>query len=256
MNRKIYFTIAAAMLAVPFTRAAKAQTEFFVEANPTWARPTTAAQAGSSLTTYQGWNDFNSTQSPSFQNPPNDPNSINPSGTPVAFDNAYPGDGAFFIGSGTYQDIYSFSGVLNPQVIVPQYSITGQQLNVLAQIQYFGQDINLNDLLVTYTDANGVQQSVQADTLANYSVTNLYSSSSEFGGFGVADEADYEWAFTVPNTSTLQLSWGWDVTSSALQDIAVDTQSVPVSVPEPASVGLLGLASSLLLRRARRSVRT
>src|SRR5262249_18373453 len=124
--------------------------------------------------------------------------------------------------------------------------------NVLAQVQYFGGDIDLNDLLVTYTDASNVQQTVQASTLPGYSVTQNFLSSSNTP-FGPADQDDYQWTFTVPNTSPIQLNWGWNAISSALQDIAVDTQSVPV--PEPKAVALLGFTSLLLLNRKKRSLR-
>jgi hypothetical protein len=58
----------------------------------------------------------------------------------------------------------------------------------------------------------------------------------------------------LPNDpASLQLNFGWGVTSAAFTDAAIDTQSVTASVPEPASIGLLGGSALMLLGRRRRA---
>ncbi|HWB53012.1 MAG TPA: PEP-CTERM sorting domain-containing protein [Tepidisphaeraceae bacterium] len=198
-----------------------------------WTRPADNTQAIASLTTYQEWDGFNSAAGPNAPTAAANPNA----GTPDAYDAAAASDGAFLIGSPG--DIYSFGAVIKPVVIVPGYNIAGDQLNVQVEIQSYGSLISVDDLNV-----NGIP----ATSLDNYSHTEVYNDGGADNGFGVAYTADEVWTFSLPDTALLDISWGWDVESSAWQVASVDTQSAPL--PEPASLALL-ILGAILIRRKR-----
>jgi len=191
-------------------------TGFFL---PAWAVPTSNAQASSTGTTYQEWDNFI---------PPGGPNapyiaSINPNGTPNAFDSSSATSGGFNSGG----NIYSFSGVITPRAIVPTFNLAGHVLNVQVQVQTRGSTI------VDTLTANGIAVS----TLPNFSHTSVIASSLGAQG-NVINEI---WKFTLPaDPAGLQLDWAWGVTSASLDVIRVDTQSV--AVPEPAAIALCGTA--------------
>jgi len=224
------------------------------EINPSWTRPASSAQAAATLTTYAEWDGFAVTAAT------NNPTGASYFGVslsaPVAGDSSSTTSGAFIIGNGTANnanytntstgDIYSFSGVITPLITVPEYNIAGNQLKVLVQVEQDGSDIDTSQLTV-----NGMK----ASTLPNYSETQTYTDGgSDFGGFGTAYRNDYAWLFTLPaDTSLLNLNFGWGETSASLVSAVIDTQSVPAtSVPEPASIGLLGGSVLMLLGKRRR----
>ncbi|HZZ43303.1 MAG TPA: hypothetical protein VFE58_10225 [Tepidisphaeraceae bacterium] len=229
-------------------------TPIHTQIDPAWTRPTSAAIADSTLSTYAQWNGFAAT---SVTNLPTGDSYFGSSLTslPTAGDSTSGGatpDGAFVISNGTANnsyysnvstgDIYSFSAPIAPRINMPTYNIAGNQLNVLVQVESDGSAIDSSQLTV-----NGIP----VTSLPNYSVTQTYTI-TESTGFGDAVRNDYAWSFTLPSDpASLQLDFGWADPSTALVSAIVDTQSV-VALPEPASCTLLALPLLTLLRRHRR----
>lgn len=210
---------------------------------PSWTRPTTNTEAANTLTTYQQWDSILSTATSTPAGPNAPTTVVNPNSTGSLTDNiwdtAYPSDGAFAAGT----DIYSFSGVLNPEIDIAGYGISGNQLNVVVELQTLGSAIDTSLLTV-----NGVA----ASSLPGYSTYEAYNDGgSTFGGFGTAYLIDNVWTFTTTDTSQLKLNFGWGVTSAAFQGALVDTRSFVAPVPEPASMAALGMGALALLRRRR-----
>lgn len=190
--------------------------------------------------------------------------STNSNGTAVWYDEAVATDGDINAGG----DAYSFSGVLNPVAVVPGFNVSGNQLKVLVEVQFFGGTIDTgapagsadpgpNDpgdptaLTATYTDPSGTMHvNVPVNSLPGFSYNEVYNDGgSDFGGFGIAYQIDGVWEFTLPqDTSSLELSWDWGAVSSALQDMTIYTESV-AAVPEPCSLWLaiLGLSAVVAL---------
>ncbi len=212
--------------------------------NPSWTRPTTAANAASTLTTYAEWDGFAVTAT---TNQPTGNSAFgNSLFVPTAGDSSSSTSGSFLLPDGTANnsyysgtsigDIYSFGAVITPQIIVPGYNVAGNQLNVLVQVEAYGAVIDTSSLT-----ANGIT----ASTLPNYSVTETYTDGGQDVGFGTAYRNDYAWTFTLPSdTASLQLNFGWGEVSAAFVSAVVDTQSVPV--PEPSALLLGSLAGALL----------
>lgn len=219
-----------------------------------WTRPTSASNAASSLAAYAEWDGFavsSATNAPTG----NSYFSSNLTSIPRAGDSSSSTSGSFIIANGTANnayysnastgDIYSFSGVIKPQITMPTYNVAGNHLNVLVQVEQDGQQIDTSQLTV-----NGIL----ASTLPNYGVTETYTDGGTQSGFGTAYTNDYAWTFTLPDDpSSLELDFGWGVTSSALTSAVIDTQSSSSPVPEPVSVGLMIVPAFMLLGR-RRSV--
>jgi hypothetical protein len=220
----------------------------------TWTRPTSAAGAAATSTVYAEWDGFVSLDA---TNKPTGNSDFGSSlAVPTAGDSADATDGSFLIGGeGTTNnayysnvatsDIYSFGAVIAPQIAVPEYGIAGDQLNVLVQVQSYGNEIDPTQLTV-----NGVP----ASDLPDYSEALTKTDGGVAGGFGESFTNDYTWIFTLPvDPTSLQLNFGWGTTSAAFDSAVIDTQSVPASVPEPASIGLMALSGIALLKRQRRA---
>ncbi len=211
---------------------------------PSWTRPTTNTEASNTLTTYQQWDSVLSTGTSTPAGPNAATSLVNPNSagslTDNVWDTSYPSDGAFAAGT----DIYSFSGVITPEIDVAGYGVAGNVLNVQVEVQSFGSVIDTSLLTV-----NGVA----ASSLTGYSTSEAYNDGgSDFGGLGTAFLIDNVWTFQTTDASQLKLNFGWGVTSAALQGIIVDTKSVPAApVPEPASMAALGLGAVALIRRRR-----
>ncbi|HEY1686933.1 MAG TPA: PEP-CTERM sorting domain-containing protein [Tepidisphaeraceae bacterium] len=244
LNKKIAFSI----IAVSMPAVALADV-FHTPVLPSWTRPTDSTQADSSLTTYEEWDGF---AVQTATNDPTGPSAFDASlSVPTAGDSTAAADDSFIIPNGTASnsyytnasvgDIYSASQTttIAPQINVPGYGIAGNQVNMQIEVQWYGAPIDANDLTV-----NGVP----ASNLANYSHSQVYNDGGNNIGFGFAYVADELWTFSLPDTTSLQLNFGWDALDSAIEVASVDTQSV-VTAPEPASLGLLGIAAVMLPRR-------
>lgn len=193
---------------------------------PAWGRPTTNAQAVATSSTYQEWD----APSPTGEVPgPSSPLAaqafVNPNANnttqAVWYDSSASTDDAFQVGT----DVYSFDGIISPVVVVPGYNKSDSQLNVSVEVQTFGGTIDTNALTATYTDPSGNAQSFLVSTLPSFSYSQAYNDGgTPFGAFGTAYVIDNLWTFTLPqDTASLTLSFGWGVTSSALQALSVDT---------------------------------
>jgi hypothetical protein len=217
-------------------------------AHSAWAsfvNPVSPSWAGGPNSTMQSWNIMTGTAGgtvPTAGTPLNAQTSVNANGFASWYDAAAPGDGSFNAGG----DVYSFSGVLNPVATIPSFNIAGNRLKVFTEIQYFGGIIS-DALTATYQDHEGNSHAILASTLPDYQFNTVYTDGgNSFGGFGLAYKNDVTWEFTLPqDTASLQLSWGWGVTSSALQGMSVYTQSVVV--PEPSTMFLAGIGFVLLI---------
>ncbi len=208
---------------------------------PAWGRPADDVAAAAAGTTYQEWNAMSPTSTvPSQAIPLAAPTLVNPNASgdtqPFFYDSSTPGDGGFQAGT----DIYSFSGVLTPVVVIPGYNLVGNQLSVSVEVQSFGGLIDTNDLTASYTDPEGKAHSILVSGLPSFSYSEAYNDGGSDNGFGTAYVVDNLWTFTLPqDTASLTLTWGWGVTSAAVQAVSVDTHSVP----EPSSI-VLGLMAA------------
>lgn len=157
-------------------------------------------------TTYQEWNTFSS---PSGPNEPDVEEPVNPNGVANLFDSAAPGSGAFIASSG---NIYSFSGVIEPEATVPTTLATTE---FLVQLRTQGSQIDVNDLTVNGEAATG---------LPGYSYTELdrVAAGGVFGGAIV----DHAWTFTAAPASLYTLEWGWGVTSASVDMLIIDTLAI------------------------------
>lgn len=223
----VRFFVAAIITMRCLTDAASA--DFVIPVTPSWN--------GETDTTSQVWSPMTSSATVPTSASPQSPTatSSNPNGAAGWYDSSAPADGAFVIGS-PGGDVYSFSGVITPTATVPGYNISGNVLNVFAEAQSYGGMINTSDLTATYTDQTG-SHSVVVSTLPSYQYTQVYNDGgNNFGGLGTAYVIDNQWTFTLPeDVSNLQLSWGWDAESSAIQDLAIYTQSTAASAPSGSS---------------------
>ncbi len=200
-----------------------------------WSRPASNTAATGTDTTYQEWDGFTSATDSSAPSVIDNPNNAI---TTAASDSSSATDGAFLIGS-PRGDIYSFSDVIHPQVVIAGYGIPGNDVNVVVELQSWG----------TIDDAPGLLvDGVSASSLAGYSY-NQISSVDVDAGFGPSPVIDQEWTFALPDAASLELDWTWGSVSTAFQDLSVDTQSVPAPAPEPASLGVLGVGAALLMGR-------
>jgi hypothetical protein len=199
---------------------------------------------GATNTTYQEWyHNFTLTGT----SPP--AASSNSYGTANFTDPTYPGDGAFVItqqsnGSG---DVYSFSGVIQPQIVVPSAGLgSGYTTTIVFQFETYGQEnptlpSTVGQALVspdlTLTGSNGT-------SITSASVELEASTSSQFGGFGTAYTNDYIAKWTVAGSaSSYTIDYNSDATSTAFTAARVDTLTMltPQSVPEPASIVMMSL---------------
>jgi hypothetical protein len=209
-----------------------------------WTRPANDGQAASDLTTFQHWDVLGGpTDITSVAKTP-DLAEINPNGAATARDSSAPASGSFFTSGG---NIYSFSGVITPQAVVPGYAAAGYLTEFLVQVRSQGQNIDTADLKLG---------GVQVSTLPGYSYTELSNVSlGGFGGFLI----DHAWTFTAPaDLASFTLDFGWGVTSSSLDQLSIDTHLT--AVPEPASLamatlGAIGIAVAARKARTARATR-
>jgi hypothetical protein len=215
---------------------------------PDWARPTSAAEAAGSLTTYQHWDTFSSQTA----NAP-DIASINPNGVPNAFDANHPGSNSIVTSTG---NLYAGSGIIRMNTVVPGFGIDdAAATRFLLQVTTTANALFDEDGLWTAATPDNPTESdfsrllvngQRVDTLPSFTYERLnfvrgssptsfnYERAIRFELPGSADSYTIEW--TAPRGST------------GMAEIAVDTITV---VPEPATLGLLAMAGVLALRRRR-----
>ncbi len=234
----------AALVTLITTTSAVFAASFHTAATPAWGRPGSDAAASAALTTYQEWDAMSPAATvPSVDSPLAAPLVFNPNASgptqPVWYDSSSPSDGAFAAGT----DVYSFGGVITPVAVIPGYNLPGHVLNVSVEVQTFGANIDTSGLTASYRDPGGNPHTVSVSSLPSFAYSQVYNDGgSNFGGFGTAYLIDNLWTFTLPqDTASLQLGWSWGVTSSAIQALSVDTQSV--AVPEPDGIVLGSLAA-------------
>ncbi|MGD9645929.1 MAG: PEP-CTERM sorting domain-containing protein [Pirellulales bacterium] len=192
-----------------------------------WTRPVDDTAASSTLTTFQHWDVLGSSGDDPALPKAADVAKINPNGAATVRDSSSPASGAFITSGG---NIYSFSGVITPEAIVPGYAAAGYRTEFLVQLRTQGQNIDTADLTLG---------GVPVSSLAGFSYTEL--SNVDLGGFG-GFLIDHAWTFTAPaDLASFTLDWGWGASSASFDQLAIDTHLIPV--PEPASLAMAGLAS-------------
>ncbi len=234
-------------IAILLSIMGNAQADFIVPVSPSWAgEPNTTSQSWSAMSP-----DLATVPGPTT--PASADGGTNSKGTAVWYDASAPigasiNDDAFACcnPTGGGPDVYSFDGILTPTAVVPGYNIAGNSLNVFVEVQSFGGGIDTtsaNALIATYQDPGGNSHTIAVSSSAH---STAYSGSEDVG-FGLADQVDHVWEFTLPNdTGSLKLSLGWGVTSAAIQGLAVFTQSFTpnaAQTPEPGSLFLAGLGA-------------
>ena len=241
------FVVVAA--AAPAARGAVA----FVQ--PDWARPTSAAQAGETLTTYQHWDTFGSQTA----NAP-DVASFNPNGAPNAFDANHPGSNSVVTSTG---NLYAGSGIIRMNAVVPGYgddAASGAAGAVATRfLLQIGTSANAlfdtDGLWTASTPPNPTETDFsrllvngqRVDTLPSFSYRRLnFQQGSSATSFAFERAIEFE----LPGSAdAYTIEWTAARGSTSMTEIAVDTLTV---VPEPGSAGVIGLAAAALLRRRRR----
>lgn len=193
--------------------ASVARAQFTTPSDPLfplqWTRPANDGAASAGHTTYQQWEVFSSTTGPNVP----DVVEINPNGTANAFDSAAPGSLSFVSSSG---NIYSPDGVIEPRATVPGYALASATVDVLLQVRSQGQEIDTADVKIG---------GLSISSLPNYSYHRLHELFLGEGQFG-GSRVDHAWTFTVPADAALfQIDWGWNITSSSLDRLAIDTRA-------------------------------
>lgn len=233
MRKEVILAVSSLMF------AAGARADF---ATPTdWTRPTDDANAQANLTTYQEWNVFTSPGGPN--NP--DVGEVNPN-PGVSVPNAskanfYDTSGQSFVTGGG--NIYSPTAVTLLHADVPSYGLgAGFNTFVEFQLRSLGAEADYNTVRVTYSD--GTDHTVFAASRTELARVAL-------GGFG-GDQVDSLFRFTLPY-SPAQFKLEFDASGDSLSTdrAAIDTLTAPV--PEPTSLGLLGMAGAALLTRRRKA---
>ncbi len=140
---------------------------------------------------------------------------------------------SFITGGG---NIYSFAGVVAPQVDVPSFGLgSGYTTTILLQTRIQGTEINPASLLI--------------DGVAPVQVTELFR--QPLGGFGGA-LVDTLWRFELPgNASGYTIRFEALSSSMSLDRIAVDTFTV---IPGPGTAALLVFAGGISGGRRRKRV--
>ncbi len=209
---------------------------------PSWTRPTTVGQATTDGTTHQQWNffsddDINTT---SIEDGVPDVANTNPNGNATVFE---PGNG-FVTGGG---NIYSPTGILNLTFNIPTTDIGGGVTKFLLQIKTLGSELvysNHPNTPIVNDFSQFTIDGIAISTLPDFSYAEL--SRVALGGMG-GNGVEHAFTFTLPSTAASHVLNYKPLFSSTSQDIvSIDTQ---VSLPEPASMGLLGLGAIALIRR-------
>lgn len=250
-----WLCLAAAVNVVPTI----AHADFITPAN--WTR-------GAAYTTYHEWDFFNS---PAGPNAPDVPGKF-PTGqtwtspspgspTPNAFDTS---GNSFVTGGG---NIYSFSGITNIKVDVPDYKLGADYLTtVLLQVRTLGTEPVLTGEFAPRLTITGSSDKIYAYDSGELARVSLGGS---FGG----DQVDRAFVFHVPdNGGSYRIEFDSAGSSMSLDRVSVDAivtresiaslaQSgmhptigyVPQPVPEPTGLALAAIAGGGLLMRRRRS---
>ena len=157
----------------------------------------------------------------------------------VAEDSATP---AILTGGG---NIYAFAGPTSFDVVVPGYGLgAGSNTRIVAQIGTQGTDLLPSSLQLTYNNGGSVT-----------APTALYNR----GLFGPKREWLAVWDISNFNPGSSLIEFAASGSSMSLDTLAVDTftqvgtfSSLPVAIPEPASLVIVGFAASAALVASRR----
>jgi hypothetical protein len=206
--------------------------------SPNFTSPPFFSQAG---TTYQEWDGYSSAAGP---NPPTF--ASNTSGTANWFDTTAATDGAFLIGNAPNGHVYSFSGVLNPEVTVPGLGGgSGFATTLILQLETEGNEIDLSS--VKLTPAGGTTVAYNTSSVTGTPIS---------GGFG-GTTYDYLFTWNALPGSAPGYTFDYSTGQTSVSQIAtrVDTLTAPAAVPEAAtnisfgilvSLGLLGMGKKAM----------
>jgi hypothetical protein len=187
----------------------------------------------------------------SFTNPsgPNAPTSAsNPFGTANAFDTTAATDGVFLIPDPDGMHMYSFSGVLHPEVDVPGANLGAlYRTEVVLQVQVLGNPLDANSFALA-AGPNGAAISPMSLSMVNA------------GGAGAFPGSDFFYTVTwdvsgSASNSRLTFTPGQPDSSQVAYRVDTLTTLAPTAaVPEPASLtalslGLLGTTCGLAAAR-------
>lgn len=212
---------------------------------PGWARPTSIAQASSSLTTYQHWDVFTSAAGTSP-----DAAMVNPGGVPIAFDANYPSSGTIVTTTG---NLYAGSGIIRMNVVVPNYSAASERTRFLVQIKTIGSALFDSDgvwpVPPVETDFSRLKvngQSVALDPSFQYAALNVAPGSGP-----TSFDVERAITFDLPgNAAEYTIEWSTARGSCSQMEIAVDTFVV---VPEPTLLGIVAAVPFALRQRLSRT---
>jgi hypothetical protein len=245
MSLTQFLCVASTCVLAGFTLPTAAAVNF---GQPDWTRPASAAQASETLTTYQHWDTFLSQAA----NVP-DVASINPNGSPNAFDANHPTSNSIVTSTG---NLYAGSGIIRMNTMVPGYQHPGAvstrfflQVATTANALFDG-----DGLWTAATPDNPVENDFsrllvngqRVDQLASFSYERLY-----FLRGSSATSFNFERAisFELPGSASgYTIEWTAPRGSTGMAEISVDTLTV---VPEPASLALIAGVGLLALRRRR-----
>lgn len=218
---------------------------------PDWARPTSNAEAGQALTTYQHWDTFASQTA----NAP-DVGWFNPNGAPNAFDANHPASNSIVTSTG---NLYAGSGIIRMNTVVPGYGADdavatrfllqiGTSANALFDAD--GQWTASTPPNPTENDFSRLLVNGQrVDALPSFNYQRLhFQQGSSATSFAFERAIEFE----LPGSAdSYTIEWTAARGSTSMTEIAVDTLTV---VPEPGALGAIGLAvGAALLRRRRRN---
>ena len=217
---------------------------------PEWARPTSAAEAGERLSTYQRWDAFASQTA----NTP-DVAWFNPNGTPNAFDANHPASGSIVTSTG---NLYAGSGIVRINTVVPGYGADDAvATRFLLQIGTSANALfDTDGLWTASTPANPTESDFsrllvngqRVDALPSFSYRRLHF---QQGSSATSFAFERAISFELPGSADLYtIEFAAARGSTSITEIAVDTLTV---VPEPGALGVVGFGAAALLLRRRRA---
>jgi hypothetical protein len=223
---------------------------------PSWGRPTSAAQASAELTTYQHWDAFTSTSANlrPAPTPSTDPLAVNPNGPANAFDANHATSGATVTSTG---NLYAGSGIIRMNTVVPSYNRPDAVVTkFLLQITTTANALfDTDGLWVASTPDNPVETDFsrllvngqRVDSLPSFDYERLFFTR---GSSATSFNVERAISFELPgNAASYTIEWTAARGSTSMAEIAVDTQTL---VPEPAAVGLVAVAAGVAALRRRR----